>query len=255
MLTAERINSRREDCIFSTAPLFAAGTFLALFSCGLLAAAPAATPSSAALAAFNQKKYSEAFRLFKISAAAGDPDAELMLGFLYAHGEGAPRDDTQARQWFSLALAKADVISRASSSAAAAALARSTLQEAQNFVASHQNAPASIGSVYTGDRYRDPFEPLAGGESKKGKRFSPKDFNIHHLVLNGIMNDERSSYALFTDDVYGVSFMLRQGRLYNDKGKVVPGIWGTVNERRKTAELVTSDKDVQPFRMGEADKE
>ncbi|MBI5630353.1 MAG: hypothetical protein HY921_05665 [Elusimicrobia bacterium] len=115
-------------------------------------------------------------------------------------------------------------------------------------------APApSVGSIYTVEKLRDPFTPAASGSSRAntGKPFDREDFNIHNLSLKGIMKDSGVEYALFNDNNFGVSFILRKGKLYDDRGKMVAGVAGSINVKKKTAHLMTEDKDVQVFRLGE----
>jgi cell division septation protein DedD len=45
----------------------------------------------------------EGINLLKQAAEAGEPEAQLRLGVLYAKGEGVPQSDTEAYKWLSLA--------------------------------------------------------------------------------------------------------------------------------------------------------
>lgn len=121
----------------------------------------------------------------------------------------------------------------------------------------------TVGSIYTGDRSRDPFLPATmGGGGARTTRASddksddgPEVVDIHGLVLRGIMKDSKFDYALFTAETGG-TYILRAGKLYNERNKPVPGITGALRLKQKTVELVTADKDVQVFRLGEEeDKE
>ncbi len=217
------------------------------------APAPGLAPVSAqALDVFGQKNFPQAAELFKQAASSGDATAELMLGYLYEQGKGVVKDKTQARQWYTLALTKTEQIARTAPSAKDEAFLRGVLAKAKAFVAAREQEEieAEVPNVYTGDQYRDPFSPLEAGASEHRRKFTPADFSIHHLVLSGIMEDRGTGYALFVDPGFGVSFILRRGRLYDEKGKPVPGVRGTIGVQAKTAELVTSDQDVQPFRLG-----
>ncbi len=220
-------------------------------ACAVFCAAAQPAPSTdAGLAAFHQKDYSLAAQIFKQAAAEADPTAELMLGYLYENGSGVAKDATQASQWYALALDKMGDIARMAPSAKDAAFLQGLLLKAKDFVSAHRpdHPQASVSNVYTGDRYRDPFAPLSGG--KPTRKFSLSDFSIHHLAMRGVMGVGRSGYALFTDPAYGVSFILKSGRLYDERGKQVPGVWGNVDARAKTAKLATSGEDIQSFRMG-----
>lgn len=117
----------------------------------------------------------------------------------------------------------------------------------------------TVSSIYTGDRVRDPFLPAAmGGTSvrrvENTKTGGPEVVDIHGMTLRGIMKDARVDYALFASEGGGV-FLLRGGKLYNDRHKPVPGITGAIRLKQKTVELITPDKDVQVFRLGEDEKE
>ena len=124
----------------------------------------------------------------------------------------------------------------------------------------------TVSSLYTGDRLRDPFLPAAAGASsprrvervEEGAAVSgaavPETVDIHGMTLRGIMKDAAHDYALFSPETGG-TFMLRAGKLYNDRNKPVPGVWGRIKLKQKTVELITADKDVQVFRLGEDEKE
>ena len=117
----------------------------------------------------------------------------------------------------------------------------------------------TVSTVYTGDRVRDPFLPAAMGastarRSDDAKTDGPEVVDIHGMTLRGIMKDQLIDYALFTAETGG-TYLLRGGKLYNERNKVVPGIRGVIKLKQKTVELITPDKDVQVFRLGEDDKE
>ena len=118
----------------------------------------------------------------------------------------------------------------------------------------------TVSSIYTGDRSRDPFLPAAMGatsarrvdDSKAGGGLDAVD--IHGMSLRGIMKDPKVDYALFSYEGGG-TYLLRGGKLYNERNKPVPGITGAIRLKQKTVELITPDKDVQIFRLGEDEKE
>lgn len=121
---------------------------------------------------------------------------------------------------------------------------------------------ATVGSLYTGDRVRDPFLPAAmgGGGARRAASSSakvdegPEVVDIHGMQLRGIMKDSKVDYALFSSEAGG-TYLLRAGRLYNERNKPVPGFTGTIKLKQKTVELVAPDKDVQVFRLGEDEKD
>lgn len=117
----------------------------------------------------------------------------------------------------------------------------------------------TVSTIYTGDRVRDPFLPAAMGgartrRAEDAKSEGPEVVDIHGMTLRGIMKDTRIDYALFTAETGG-TYLLRGGKLYNERNKAVPGITGAIKLKQKTVELVTPDKDVQVFRLGEDEKE
>ena len=117
----------------------------------------------------------------------------------------------------------------------------------------------TVSSIYTGDRSRDPFLPAAMGATSSRryegtKSDGPEVVDIHGMMLRGILKDSKIDYALFSSESGG-TYLLRGGRLYNERNKPVPGITGAIRSKQKTVELIAPDKDVQIFRLGEDDKE
>lgn len=115
-----------------------------------------------------------------------------------------------------------------------------------------------VSSIYTVEKLRDPF--LKGGASGgalvsvAAKEFTVEDFNIHNLFLKGIMKDADADYALLVDREFGISFILRKGRIYDLKNKPVPGVSGTIDIKAKRVNVMTADKDVQVLRLGEKEE-
>lgn len=126
------------------------------------------------------------------------------------------------------------------------------------------SAPLSLGAppgaqmvtdIYTVEKLRDPF--VKGYQSSGGgkiKTVEGDEFSIHGLSLRALLKDPSVDYALFTDGT-GASFILRKGKLYNKKGKLQQGISGVMDIRRRMVTLMTPDRDVQIFRLGEAEEE
>jgi Tfp pilus assembly protein PilP len=112
----------------------------------------------------------------------------------------------------------------------------------------------TVSTLYTGDRVRDPFLPPSMGAPVGGGRPAgdkgPLSVNIHTLQLRGIMQDGRRQFAIFST-ASGLTLMLRGGRLYDDLNNRIPGISGSIRIRQKRAVLITADKDVQIFDLGE----
>jgi hypothetical protein len=112
----------------------------------------------------------------------------------------------------------------------------------------------TVSTLYTGDKVRDPFLPpsVGGGSAHPRDRNVPYVIDIHALELRGIMKDGKSDFAIFSTDT-GARVILRGKRLYDDRNKLVPGITGSIRLKQKRAELVTADKDVQIYSLGETD--
>ena len=67
-----------------------------------IAAAPSRADFPAAIAAYDGGDYATAFTEAMAEAARGDGDAQYLVGFLYARGEGVAVDLVRAYLWFSL---------------------------------------------------------------------------------------------------------------------------------------------------------
>jgi len=122
------------------------------------------------------------------------------------------------------------------------------------------SSTATISTLYTGDRVRDPFlsSAMGGGSSRKpaekGEGGEPEVVDIHALTLRGIMKDSAKDYALFSAES-GSSYLLRDGKLFDERNKRVPGVTGKIKLKQKTVELMTAEKDVQVYRLGEDEKD
>ena len=113
---------------------------------------------------------------------------------------------------------------------------------------------ATVAGLYDVERMRDPFARWGAGHGG-ARSFSLENFSIHKLSLRGVMKDAASQFALFADQETGASFLLRQGRLYDERGKIVPGVGGVLNVKRKTATLTSTDGDAQVFHLGTDERE
>ncbi len=116
----------------------------------------------------------------------------------------------------------------------------------------------TVSSLYTGDRVRDPFQAAsAGGPARARDKTVPLVVDIHSLQLRGILKDSSSDFALFKADD-GLTLVLRDGSLFDESNRRVPGIRGRTHIKQRRVELITEDKDVQVFTLGEtgdADKD
>lgn len=66
----------------------------------LLVALPAFADTAAGLMAFKNKDYQRAYKEWKVSAEAGQAEAQFDLGVLYAQGLGVLRDLNEAASWY-----------------------------------------------------------------------------------------------------------------------------------------------------------
>lgn len=112
---------------------------------------------------------------------------------------------------------------------------------------------ASISSIYTVEKLRDPFMQggMGGAAGGTAKTFEAADFNIHNLVLKGIMKDGAVYMAMLFDQEFGVSFVMRGGRIYDGKKKAIPNVKGSIDAKTKTVKLEGLEGDVQVLRLGE----
>lgn len=120
-------------------------------------------------------------------------------------------------------------------------------------------AAPTVEAVYTGDKFRDPFLRAASANSSGPKAASaaasePMEFSIHVLSLRAVLKDQGSGFAIIADMGAGISYIFRSGKLYDPKGKALPGIGGTMNIQAKTVTLKAADGDVQVLRLGEEEK-
>lgn len=102
--------------------------------------------------------------------------------------------------------------------------------------------PAYKTYSYYGDRFRDPFIPLVGDGRGSGDDRPPQ---IQSLILKGIVQDSKGRMALLTSGVS--SFILRGGRLYDVRNKMVKNISGVI--KAESVVLIGSDRSVKELRL------
>jgi uncharacterized protein len=74
--------------------------FVLAFVLASLAAGQSSQPLQDVQAAIGRQDYATALRLVRPLAQGGDPNAQLMLGTMYALGYGVSRNYTEAVNWF-----------------------------------------------------------------------------------------------------------------------------------------------------------
>jgi hypothetical protein len=102
--------------------------------------------------------------------------------------------------------------------------------------------PGYMSYSYYGEKYRDPFIPLIGEiRSDRGMERPPA---IASLVLKGIIQDAKGRMALLVSGAN--SYILRGGRLYDGRNRMVKGISGVI--KADSVVLIGSDRTVREVR-------
>lgn len=116
----------------------------------------------------------------------------------------------------------------------------------------------TVEQVYRPASMRDPFKlaTVFGDEHDPTSRGSIADlanstFSVYNLSLTGIMEDSRSKEAMLADNVTGIIYILKGGRLLDSKKKQIPGVSGVI--KGKQVILMTEDKKVQQLNLHEKD--
>jgi len=102
--------------------------------------------------------------------------------------------------------------------------------------------------IYQGDRYRDPFIPLAGSGipvqilSSTGK----STFDPNSLTLKGIISTKTGRIAMLKQ-TNGARYMIKDGKIFDNKNKSVKGFAGIVKE--KSIVIIDSEKKVTELKL------
>lgn len=113
--------------------------------------------------------------------------------------------------------------------------------------------PQTVQDLYHGDQ-RDPFQVQFGGGAPGAGAENPEavvEFSIHNLALRGIMQDRGGDFAVLAERGTGNPYVLKKGRLYDHRNKLVKGVTGSVKPKQKMVALMTPDRDVQTLILGE----
>lgn len=102
--------------------------------------------------------------------------------------------------------------------------------------------PAYTTYNYYGEKYRDPFVPLIG-ESRSDQE-SDRPPGIASLLLKGIVQDNNGRMALLTSGIS--SYILRGGRLYDGRNKMVKGLSGVI--KTDSVVIIGSDRTIREIR-------
>ena len=83
------------------------------------------------LAAYEQQDYQTALGQLMQLAEAGDPDAQFVMGRMFARGEGVLQDYVEAHKWYNLAASRGQRLAAASRDAVAAQMTPEQMAQAQ----------------------------------------------------------------------------------------------------------------------------
>ena len=100
--------------------------------------------------------------------------------------------------------------------------------------------------VYLGYKYKDPFISLTGkGLVLKGNEVPVP--NIDSLVLKGIIGDGKETIAIMSGN--GISFMLKNGTLYDNRRRQVNGVTGVI--KKDSVIMEDSNKKTKEIKLKE----
>lgn len=103
-------------------------------------------------------------------------------------------------------------------------------------------APSYTTYNYYGEKYRDPFVPLIG--ESRSDQLSDRPPAIASLMLKGIVQDNNGRLALLTSGIS--SYILRGGRLYDGRNKMVKGLSGVI--KTDSVVIIGSDRTIREIR-------
>ncbi len=106
---------------------------------------------------------------------------------------------------------------------------------------------AGIKYEYKGGKYRNPCLSLTvKGVAIEGI-VEMTAANLSTLTLRGIIKDSQKKRLALIDDVSGASYIVKDKKLINQRGRRVKGVVGIVKE--KSVVLMTSDKGIKELKM------
>ena len=106
--------------------------------------------------------------------------------------------------------------------------------------------------VYKGERYKDPFVSLEANV-RLGSSISeraPLDINIETLRLTGIISEPgKKRSAILSDSRGSGGFIVKNGRLLNIDGKMIPGVAGVVKKDKVV--IITDNNVIKELKLRE----
>ena len=105
-----------------------------------------------------------------------------------------------------------------------------------------KEVPSYTTYNYYGEKYRDPFVPLIG--ETRSDQTSDRPPAIASLMLKGIVQDNNGRLALLASGVN--SYILRGGRFYDGRNKMVKGLSGVI--KTDSVVIIGSDRTIREIR-------
>jgi hypothetical protein len=99
--------------------------------------------------------------------------------------------------------------------------------------------------VYTGDKYRDPFIPLAGQGAYPSESEEVGIPSITSLTLKGIITEGKTKIALIGGA--GASYILKDSRLYDNHQRQIAGITGAI--KTDSVIIIAPDKTTKELKL------
>lgn len=100
--------------------------------------------------------------------------------------------------------------------------------------------PQAAKYTYKGGLYRDPLIPAGGSSSYSSSTMSGEggetmtDEKMSTLQLKGIFKDSKTGNIAIISETSGGSYILKNGKLYDRKNKIVKGVAGVVGKNSTT---------------------
>jgi len=107
---------------------------------------------STALDSYQNGQLSEAAAEFKILANRNDADAQYMLGYMYALGEGVVQDYVKAHKWLNIAASQGKDGAREARDRVAGRMSRNQITRAQQLSRNWKPVPTQIPPTFTSSR-------------------------------------------------------------------------------------------------------
>lgn len=151
--------------------------FALFFSLLLLIPASAAADLNQAISDYRQGRYSQARPELERLAEQGDPDAQALLGHMYANGQGVLQDYVEAHKWFNLAAAQGSSGAREARDRIEKRMTPQQLAQAQQLAREWQPKPAETPAQTTASAplAREEIKQIQEGLSRLGYYSGSKD--------------------------------------------------------------------------------